>query len=323
MKFVQRTITRRLCYRLLGAAALERIWRGGPAEGASLERLSWSAAPGAGEIKRERRYLANAQILVFSLPLVHWPNVGGGSAAWRETDSASGAMRLLEFTGFSRPERAAGLNRLGFLSELSREAAGGSGEFLYFGVMTASPEETAEEARKALQSKAKEAAYTAIDGHLAQGVAETVVAHFDVPAQWSVAERNQLVQHAKAALITAPRRPPDFPVSGQTYRPFLHALAAALRQLSPKESRFSYAGRLYRLSVEKDADAKATADFRKRRLIGETASVVRVTGKVRRETGGKESRFRLWIEDGAAQPVPLRIDYQARSFLRLVFEAQA
>lgn len=324
MTLGRRTITRRLCSRVLAAAALTGFWRDEAAAAAGSERLNWSAEPGGGEIKRERRYQADAQILVLSLPLVHWPKVGGGSAAWREGGSPDGnGVRLLEFTGFSNPERAAGLNRLGFIRELSREPAGGPGESLYFGLMTASPEETAVEASKALHSKAKEAAYTAINGRLAKGVVETVVAHFSVPARWSFANREELIQRAKAALMTAAPKPPDFPVNGQTFRPFLHTLAAGLRQLSPAESRFSYAGRLYRLSLEKAVDAKATSDFRKRGLIGGTASVVRVTGKVQRETGGKESRFRLWVEDGAAQPLPLRIEYQARSFLRLVFEAQA
>jgi hypothetical protein len=324
MTFLRRAITRRWCSRLLAAAALSGFSRGTVAEAAGLERLSWSAEPAAGDVGRERRYRADAQILILSVPLVRWPNVGGGSAVWREADAAGGSdVRLLEFTGFSRPDHAAGLNRLGFIRELSRETTGGPGEFLYFGLMTASPEETAEQARKALHSNAKEAAYTAIDGHLAKGLAQTVVAQFSVPASWSVANRNELVQRAKAALMTASPRPPDFPIDGQTFRPFLHTLAAGLRQLSPGESRFTYAGRLYRLSLEKAADAKATADFRKRGLIAGTASAVRVTGKVQRAAGGKESHFRLWVEDGAARPVPLRIDYQARSFLRLVFEAQA
>ena len=50
--------------------------------------------------------------------------------------------------------------------------------------------------------------------------------------------------------------------------------------------------------------------------------MVRVAGKVRREAGGKETEFRLWIEEGAAPPVPLRIDFQPKSYLRLVLEAE-
>jgi hypothetical protein len=70
-------------------------------------------------------------------------------------------------------------------------------------------------------------------------------------------------------------------------------------------------------------DAKATAYFRERRLIAVPAEVVRVTGRLRREPGGKETEFRLWIPSGADRPLPLRIEYQAKSYLRLVFEAGA
>jgi len=68
-------------------------------------------------------------------------------------------------------------------------------------------------------------------------------------------------------------------------------------------------------------DAKATAYFRERRLIAGSVEVVR-----RRRTAAPRSRrqgdeFRLWIPSGAERPLPLRIEYQAKSYLRLVFEA--
>ena len=68
-------------------------------------------------------------------------------------------------------------------------------------------------------------------------------------------------------------------------------------------------------------DGKATVYFRERRLIAKPAEVVRFDGRVRREAGGKETEFRLWIPSGAERPLPLRIEYQAKSYLRLVFEA--
>jgi hypothetical protein len=42
---------------------------------------------------------------------------------------------------------------------------------------------------------------------------------------------------------------------------------------------------------------------------------------LRRVDGGKPIEFRLWIEEGAAHPLPLRIEYQPKSYLRLTFEA--
>lgn len=316
-------LTRRTWGRILAGAAASKF--GGEvlaAAAASGGALSWAQEPPA-ESGRERRYRATAHILVLSIPLVRWPNVGGGSAVWRETElPQKRCVRWLEFTGFSRPERAAGLNRLGFIREISRLAENGAAESLYFGVMTASPEETAEEARKALHSKAKQAAYTAIDGRIGNGMVKTVVAHFEAPSQWSVNNREELMQLARKALGSAPARPTEGGSAGGPVRPFLETLADALRPNGPAEARFAYAGRFYRLWIEKARDAKATENFRRRGLVGGNAQVVRATGRLKRESGGKETDFRLWVEEGAARPLPLRIEYQARAFLRLIFEAE-
>lgn len=317
-------LTRRLCGRLLaGAAASALFRRGAAADTAALDRLSWEALP-SGDSGPQRQYRATAQILVLGLPLVRWPNVGGGSAVWRESSQPrDGVLRYLEFTGFSHPERAAGLNRLGFIREISRAAGSGGPESLYFGLMTASPEETAEEARKALNPKNKEAAYTAIDGRLAGGSVETVVAHFTAPAHWSVANRKELIQLARAALSMTPPRPPEAEGRDSAIHSFLETLADALRQPGKQDARFAYAGRFYRLTLESAPDPKVAAVFRARGLIAANTSVVRASGKVRREAGGKESTFRLWVPEGTAQSIPLRIEYQARSYLRLIFDAEA
>ena len=316
-------LTRRMAGRILAGAAWSSLFpRARAADLGAIQHLSWDAAPGrAGGL--ERQYRAHAQVLVLALPLVRWPNVGGGSAAWRETSlPENGVLRFLEFTGYSNPARAAGLNRLGFIREISR-VQGSASESLYFGLMTASPEETAEEARSALHPKGKEAAYTAIDGRIDAAGVETVVAHFQAPSQWSTANRNDLIQLARKALEMTPSRKPDGEARGAEVRPFLETLANALREADPAEHRFAYAGRFYRLSLQRAADPKATASFQQRGLVGSGKQLVRVSGKLRRESGGKETNFRLWVEDGAAQPVPLRIEYQAKSYLRLIFEAEA
>jgi len=311
--------TRRHCIRIFAAAIAAGL--SSFADSASADgRLAWTAAPSGG---RDRRYRAHAQILVLSVPLVRWPNVGGGSSAWREAQAPdSGSLRLLEFAGFSTPARAGGLNRLGFIRELSRTAPDAPLESLYFGLMTASPEETAEEARKALNPTAKEVTYTAIDGRLAPGEVDTVVAHFSAPAAWSMGNRTELLEDSRRALSSVSPRPPDFSVPKAPLRPFLQTLADGLRSTTPQDAQFTYAGRLYDLSLQRSEDSKATSNFRSRGLLSANARAVRVGGRLRRISGGKETNFRVWIEDGAAEPLPLRIEYQARSYLRLIFEAE-
>jgi hypothetical protein len=275
------------------------------------------------EFSREFRYRADAQILVLSLPILRRSGVGGGSVVWREWRESDGLMRLLEFTGYSNPERAAGLNRLGFIRETTCCEESAIRESNYFGVMTASPEESAEEAQKALHSNATEAVYTAIHGYIAGKQVETATAHFTGPARLSPEARNELYARAERALSTAIEKPPEFRADGAIPALFLHALADALHHPERGQTQYVYNGRLYRLWVRYAADAKAASYFHERGIIRAGVGVIRVAGKVRRETGGKESEFRLWIEQGAAPPIPLRIDFQPKAYLRLVMEAEA
>ncbi|HMD72073.1 MAG TPA: hypothetical protein VKF41_12050 [Bryobacteraceae bacterium] len=283
-------------------------------------RLVWSAEP-APKLSLERRYRADAQVLLFGLTLLRREDVGGGSVLWREYETG-GAARLLEFNGYSTPARAAGLNRLGFIREMARTAGSEMPECSYFGLMTASPEESAEAARKALSSGAKEQVYTAIEARLAPGETETAIAHFTAPAALSGANREELVERARRALTSVAEVRTAGPAN-EIGHSFLQELARLLIEADGKEGRFIYSGRPYRLHLIRSVDAKATAYFRARRLIGGPAEVVRVAGRLRREAGGKETEFRLWIPSGAERPLPLRIEYQAKSYLRLVFEAAA
>jgi hypothetical protein len=214
------------------------------------------------------------------------------------------------------------LNRLGFIREMARISGSEIPECSYFGLITASPEESAEEARKSLHSGAKEQVYTVIEGRIAPGETATTIAHFTAPAALSGANREELVERGRHALASVA----DMRTAGsasEAGHSFLQELARLLMRPNGAKGRFLYSGWPYRLRLTRSVDAKATAYFRERRLIAVPAEVVRVTGRLRREPGGKETEFRLWIPSGADRPLPLRIEYQAKSYLRLVFEAGA
>jgi hypothetical protein len=110
-------------------------------------------------------------------------------------------------------------------------------------------------------------------------------------------------------------------VSGEVPPSFLQALAALLESPDRPNGRYIYSGRPYQIRVTRSADVSSTAYFRERRLIGPDVEVIRVSGHVRREAGGKETEFRLWIANCGERPLPLRIEYQPKSYLRLIFEA--
>jgi hypothetical protein len=307
-----REFSRRL---FLGAIAgmMGRVGRG-------TERLDW-CPDRTPRLSLERRYRADARILLLGVPVLHREQVGGGSVLWSEFD-ADGSTRLLEFNGYSLPERAAGLNRVGFIREMSRKRPGPGGECIYFGVMTASPEESADEARKALHSNEKEQIYTAIDGRIGGGETETTTARFHAPATMSGQQSGELMERARRALEQAPRIGAR-PQAAECCQSFLQTLAALLPGTGTVEGRYVYSGHPYRMKLTRSADAKATAYFRERRVIGESKGVTRVSGIVWRESGGKESEFRLWIPAGEEKPLPLRIEYQPKRYLQLTFEVVA
>jgi hypothetical protein len=305
-----RTFSRRVFLRLLGAPALPRIL---PASETQPRRLEWDGA--AADRGLARRYRADAQISLLSVPILRRSGVGAGAATWSE----KAGVRLLAFAGHSLPDRAAGLNRMGLIRELSRRSERGT-ESLYFGVMTASPEESAAEARNALHTTAREQSYTAIEGRIAPGNVETTAVHFVAPAQ---TDPERLVELAKAALADGSQRPPEFDPRAFTASTFLDALAGLLQDTTAAEAHYIYNARVYRLRVTRSPDPQATDAYRERRLIGAEDTLVRVDGRVQRVAGGKPTSFALWIAEGAGRPLPLRIDYHAKPYLRLIFEAEA
>jgi hypothetical protein len=305
---------RRAFVSTLAGAALAGFCRAAEPDG--VERLSWAAGP-APLVNLERRYRADALVLVLGLHLLFRENVGGGRVLWREF--GEGLTRLLEFNGFSAPERAAGLNRLGFIRELVRTSSDRA-ECIYFGLMTASTEESAEDARKALHSTAKEQVYSAIDGRIGVAEMETTTAQFTAPASVSGRESTELVQRARTALAAAhPKIESHSP--GECCRPFLYKLAEMLQHPDCNDGRYIYSGRAYRIHLLRSADPKATAHFRDRNLVAAPSEVIRVSGRVCREAGGKETDFRVWIPTHDERPIPLRIEYQPKRYLRLTFEA--
>jgi hypothetical protein len=319
MEAVLRGLTRRYFGRICAAAFLFGRRRLAAAES---DPLAWAAEPDP-STGSERRYRADAQVILLSIPLLHRQGVGDGSAIWRDSAAQDGAaMRLLEFSGRSAPERAAGLNRFGFIQELSR-TVNREMESLYFGLMTASPEDNAADAKKALHSTSKDALYSAIEGRLTAGFVETTGARFVAPARTSLADRSDLIGRARQALSGAQTKTVEWHSTEGAPLPFLHALAGLLNRPGSSDARCAYNGRMYHLRVERSPDAKAATVFRGERLIPPAAAVTRISATLRREEGGVLNVFRLWIEEGSPRPLPLRIEYQPKSYLRLTFEAQA
>jgi hypothetical protein len=128
------------------------------------------------------------------------------------------------------------------------------------------------------------------------------------------------MQRARQALAGAQKRTAEWHSAEGAPLPFLHALAGVLSRKGASETRCAYNGRMYRLKVERGADAKATVLYRGQGLISPAAAVMRVSATLQREEGGPLNVFRVWVEEGSPRPLPLRVEYQPKSYLRLTFE---
>jgi hypothetical protein len=185
--------------------------------------------------------------------------------------------------------------------------------------MTSSTEETAEQARRALGPGKSDLSFTAIQGRSLRGIRESASAIFGYPRGGGERDWRDLLATARRQLGSAARR-----VSGNAEGPagatmptFLYSLRRAIESREPRlRQTFVYGDRQWGLETEKAADPRMG------RELGADGPVFKLTGALhKRKEDPPAAVFRLWFE--ASSPLPLRIDYQPRSFLRLSFVRDA
>uniref|UniRef100_Q01ZS4 DUF3108 domain-containing protein n=1 Tax=Solibacter usitatus (strain Ellin6076) TaxID=234267 RepID=Q01ZS4_SOLUE len=257
-----------------------------------------------------RTYRCDAVVLFLGMTVFRRAGVGGGEASLEETGDGETRRHTYFFAGGSDPKRAHGLNRLGWIREtvVGNGAAPSAAD--YFGVMTSSPEESFEHARKAMDDPVPgRCAFSAVSGRNVAGRSRSAVTHFEYGSTTMWSDR-ALIDHAQAIF----RGPVDWRETAWPNSPnqppptFLLALATSLKQRAKRAAgRYVYNEQEYTLELD-------TLPVGKDRLVP-------VHGKIRNLHTGKESLFRLWLDAGSPSVVPVRIEYQARSFLRLTFEA--
>jgi hypothetical protein len=261
---------------------------------------------------QSRTYRADAVILFLGLSVYRRAGVGGGHASLEETGPAESLRRTLFFAGGSDPKHAYGLSRLGWMREVVMGPDSTPSEAAYFGVLTSSPEESLEHARKSAAAPSSgRSIFSAVNGRNTAGHSRSAVTHFDFAAGaiWSdrkLIEQAQSTFHADVAW-----RETSWPNSPNQAPPtFLFQLATLLKQRSRRAvGRFVYNEQEYVLELEVPQPGRKSE-----RLLP-------VRGKIRNLRTGYETLFRIWLEDASDSIVPIRIEFQPRSFLRLTFEA--
>ena len=274
--------------------------------------LHLDGQPAATSRTMARTYRADAVILFLGITIFRRAGVGGGQASLEETGEGAALRRTLFFAAGSDPKRAHGLNRLGWMREVVLGAESNPSEATYFGVLSSSPEESLDHARKSVDAQpAGRGIFAAANGRHTAGRSRSAVAHFEYGAGALWSDRGLIEQAQSAFQAGVNWRETSWPNSpSQTPSTFLLQLATQLKQRSRRSvGRYVYNEQEYQLELI----APQTGSNRERLLP--------VRGKIRNLRTGYETLFRLWLEEASDSIVPVRFEVQPRSFLRLTFES--
>lgn len=267
-------------------------------------------------------YRVDAVIVLFGRAIFTRPGVGEGMLFHEEGETtAAGTSLRLAFAGGSFPERARSLNRFGYFSELVQLPAGAPPQASYFGFMTRSEEKSLSEAARSLESSAGAVPVSAIRGEVCSGRhrARLAVVQLEPGARWAVWRRCLAPVARSLAQDTAGETQPDREASSST---FLHTIRQVLIGAQPRgETPFLYGRNPRRLVWRRAQDRKAAEEFATRRLIAPGRTVLRLDAETIDDATRGKSRFAIWYDPEARPCLPLRIELQPRSFLRLRLDA--
>ena len=274
--------------------------------------LHLNGQPAASSRTTSRTYRADAVILFLGITIFRRAGVGGGQASLEETGEGAALRRTLFFAAGSDPKRAHGLNRLGWMREVVLGPDSNPSEATYFGVLSSSPEESLDHARKSVDAQpAGRGIFAAANGRHTAGHSRSAVTHFEYGAGALWSDRGLIEQAQSTFQPGVNWRETSWPNSPkQTPPTFLLLLATLLKQRSRRAvGRYVYNEQEYLMEL----DAPQTGRNRERLLP--------VRGKIRNLRTGYETLFRLWLEEASDSIVPVRFEVQPRSFLRLTFES--
>lgn len=284
-----------------------------------------AAEPARSETTTQRSYRADAHVMLFGMNLISRSGVGGGFA--RIVESWSGpqkSVRLLFVSG-SRPDRAHGLNRMGFIEESVSESNARACHAEYLGFMTASDEESLAAARKALHGPSDgEVQFVASRGEIDGGAARHNVQHLLLPASSRWTDAPHLLGVVEEDLDRPGNEAAYADLShGERPETFLYTVLGMVRSPArTSDGSFLHNGKLFHLHAVKQADEKAGATFVQSGLMASPRNAVELTGLIRNAKTGVETTFRVWFDRASPNALPLRFEFQPKSYLRLVFEAE-
>lgn len=287
-------------------------------------------------------------LLFTAVPIASRDNVGIGSFSVRDLREGSAArVRALEFFAASYPDRARGLNRLGFLREATGMTRNEPVWTAHFGVISANREESREAAEEALDREAGLQPYSIIDGFIDAGGAASAVTRLALNGRWTAA--GQLYDEIRP-LWTG--RPPDYErhIPNRERRlysdplGFLGGLQASLHAIASDRARgenpqerhryqpYVHNGHVFRFEIRGvKADARRGAAYAAAGWVVDPGALRRIEYRILDDRGDEIETFQVWVElpavhrdEALADPiVPVAFEFRPRAFLELRAERTA
>jgi hypothetical protein len=305
----------------------------------ALDRLLHVNSPAPAETDGQlevRKYVANATVTLFSIPLVSKNSVGSGYAVVEQ----AGRTLAIQFGAGSYPESARGLNRLGFIQEgvieegVTEERQGTPAECAWLAFMTTSKEDNLNQAKKALEASGSMVPYSASQGYGRRGSFTSRLDRLEFPSRYTWRDINPLVEKAREAMAAgaAGEEPADNSAADGGIEDqagtFLYMVRKAMLDARPRTTGcLVFNKKRFRMDTRKEVDASSTSYFAAKNILSPSGKVTRMEAVLTNQISGEKTPFRLWYEAGASShaatggSLPLRFEYQAKSFLRLTFEA--
>jgi hypothetical protein len=271
-----------------------------------------------------RRYQATAYISLLGVTIFSRSNVGFGYAKADEEVFAHRRNISLQFLSGSLPERAHGLNRFGLIQENIRERNRVCAEADYFGLITASGEESLSQAKAALDAKSDKTAFIAAQASINPQSARYSIRHLDLSSSYRGSNAEQLLGqvHDSFSHSEAGQSEHQQALEGGAMGTFLYSVREAMLAPANKlETRFIYNGKTFSMLSEKREDHKAGLELHNAGLIANASSALMLTGAIRNEKTNEVTNFRLWFDRTSPDLLPLRFEFRPKSYLRLVFQA--
>ena len=282
-------------------------------------------------------------LLIAKIPIASRENVGVTTFSARHftTDRRTG-VRAYEFYAASFPDRARGLNRLGFLREAVVVARTGIIETAQFGVISSEREDSMAKVEQVLDNDAELLPYSVIDTLITAAAADSRVLQFLMSGQWDTAAglydevRPQWDGEDQTYTRHLSNDDPSF--GYQTPLAFFSGLQVSMQAVAnavaagedPRDTQryqpYVHNGRLLRFELHKIArDETRAAEYARDGWLDNSEALRRLEYRLRDARGKEVDRFKLWVELRASSPdepfppphLPVAYEYEPAGYLRL------